>query len=72
MNLDLDIKFIQAVTSDNKPCIINIDQIVAIKKTENGCIVKTPNPDFSIPLNTSFDDLITMLPSLIKIEDINL
>jgi hypothetical protein len=69
--MDTDYKFIQVTTATGKLFVLNLDHIVGFKNTSRGCVVKTSNPNFSLTLKTTFEELIAMLPSLMKIEDIN-
>lgn len=69
--MDEDVKFIQVLDSFGKPIVLNIDQIVGFNKTETGCFLRTTNSDYCVNLKTTFEELITMLPSVMKLEDIN-
>ncbi len=65
-------KFIQVKNSDERLTIINVDHIVSIKETNNGCIVKTTNSNYGIPLKMSIESISIMLPSVLKIDEINM
>ena len=69
--MDQEIKFIHVTTSSGKQYVLNTNQIVSVKKNVKGCLVKTTNSDMSLSLTTTFEDLISMLPSVVKIEEIN-
>lgn len=69
--MDQDIKFIQVTTSSGKQYVLNTNQIVGVKKTGRGCLIKTTNSDLTLALTTTFEELISMLPSVVKIEEIN-
>lgn len=69
--METDSKFIQVITSTGNPYVLNVNHIIGFKETAKGCVVRTSNPDFTLTLKTSFEELITLLPSFVKIEDIN-
>lgn len=65
-------KFIQVKNSDERLTIINVDHIVSIKETDNGCIIKTTSSNYGIHLKMSIESISLMLPSVLKIDEINM
>lgn len=64
-------QFIQLKNSDGVDVILNVNNIVAIHATENGCYIRTMITDFRVSLNMTVDEFSILLPDLVKIGDIN-
>lgn len=64
-------QFIQLKNSDGVDVILNVNNIVAIHATENGCYIRTTISDFRVSINMTVEEFSLLLPDLIKIEDIN-
>lgn len=61
--------FIELVDKRGRLLAINIDQIVSISKTQHGCYIVTTKGGIST--NESFEKILMLLPSVIKVGDIN-
>lgn len=67
-----EFKFLFIEISEGKKVILNINQIVAVVSTSNGCYIKTTNSEYNVALKITIDEFYELLPSGIKTEEINL
>lgn len=66
-----EFKFIRLKNSDGDEIVINVDQIVSIRKNEDGCYIKTTLEKAGISTNVDFETVISLLPSVLSIKEIN-
>lgn len=66
-----EFKFLMINNTEGKKVVLNINQIVGVYSSPNGCYVKTTNPDFNVALNILIEEFYELLPDGIKAEEVN-